>query len=653
MWCAARHCAFESHPLRQKEHIFPIGGRYVFYISTGFSVNIWENALRGKIVCRKQKVNFRRLINTNCQAAIFCIKKIAVFHFAIKREWHILKKYNFSGGIVAGLCVLAVLTGFVVGFPIGRNAKESTTADEKKTEIMNLLEKDYLFDLDNEQLENDMYAGLLKGTGDIYAKYYSQEETEEFNNDTNGQKVGIGASIVLDEETQFPFVREVYPGSAAEKAGLMAGDFIVYVDGASLENLDLNQCTALILGQEGTDVVLDIIRNREDELKITVTRTLYTYTTVYHQMLPDSVGYMYIQEFAKSTEGEFKAAVDSLETMGAKGLVIDLRDNLGGDLEASVNMADYILKDNLGPEPAMCKETPITYLQDKNGNTQSYYGADGHSVELPIALVLNKYSASASELFSGALRDHGQGVIVGEKSFGKGIAQRQHILSDKSSVVFTVSEYIIPSGLKLHGFGLEPDIALKSQNDDSFMFTEENANKDPWILEAKNALDSIPKVNDSYILELPPKKALEEASACRKSHFSFSLEEAYSVLEKSLSQDDSLVIKCIEDDFNPGANEWARTYRFSADTEDPYVEYYVDLSTEELHQVDVYNLSLESGKKLCLSLLSAAGVETAKLEEDMQKADISTDSWEHVFKASKYKLNMAKSDGVITFQLYI
>ena len=323
---------------------------------------------------------------------------------------------------------------------------------DKMDLIQQIISKYYLFDEDMEKVEDGIYTGMMYGLQDPYSIYYSKEALDKFTEDTEGVYCGIGAMVSQNRSTGIITVSKVFKNAPSFEAGMLPGDILYSVDDMSVTGMDLDLVVGTyIKGEEGTTVKITVMRGDNGEMvDLTVERRQIEVPTVEYRMLEDNVGYIYVLQFDKVTAPQFKAAIDDLEKKGMEKLVVDLRDNPGGLLDAAVDMMDYVLPDGL-----------LVYTEDKNGKGDKYYSDDGHQVDLPMAVLVNGNSASASEVFTGAVRDFDWATVVGTKTFGKGIVQNLIPLGDGTAIKLTVSHYFTPSGFDLHGKGLEPDVVVE------------------------------------------------------------------------------------------------------------------------------------------------------------------------------------------------
>ncbi|MCD8222268.1 MAG: S41 family peptidase [Clostridiales bacterium] len=342
--------------------------------------------------------------------------------------------------------------------------------------LKRIVDQYFLFDSDTAAIEDGIYKGMMSALDDPYTVYYTPEEYQELTEETEGTYYGIGALVSQDINSGIVTILRVFPDSPAEESGLQKGDILYQVNGLEAAEQDLDLLVSQeIRGAEGTTVKLVILRDGE-EIEVSVTRRQVEVATVDHEMLDDGkTGYVMVSQFDVITAGQFEEAINDLETQGMTQLVIDLRDNPGGVLDTAVAMAAYIL-----PEDQMdgtilstanrdgkgvryyCKGGKICFeSSDGSGSDSRYPQEDGHEVDLPMVILVNGNSASASELFSGALKDYGVAKLVGTKTFGKGIVQSLVPLDDGSAVKITTAHYYTPSGFDLHEKGLEPDVEVE------------------------------------------------------------------------------------------------------------------------------------------------------------------------------------------------
>ena len=322
----------------------------------------------------------------------------------------------------------------------------------KLNAIDSVLESFYFGDVDDETAKDNIYKAYLSSYGDKYTMYYTADEYKALKESTNGKFYGIGAVCQLSGEGGVLLV-EVYDNGAGYQAGLRSGDRVVNVDGRDITDMELSSAVALIKGDKGTSVTLEVIRGTE-RLTFSAVRDAVEAKTVSYTLLDNNIGYLSISQFEEVTTKQFKAAVEDLQSQGMKGLVIDIRNNPGGLLDTVVGMLKYMLPDGL-----------IVYTEDKQGNRKEYKGQDNDEFNLPLAVIVNGNSASASEIFAGAIQDYGKGTIIGTQTYGKGIVQTVKPLTDGSAIKFTIAKYFTPKGQDIHGKGVTPDMVVEYDTD--------------------------------------------------------------------------------------------------------------------------------------------------------------------------------------------
>ena len=423
-----------------------------------------------------------------------------------------------------GALVCALLTAFagliIVGMSLGifligrtaidgpQQAAESNQAEnqdgsldlnritKKITTLQQIIDKYYLFDEDTTKVEDWIYKGMMYGLNDPYTTYYTAEEYQKLSEDTEGEYHGIGVMISQNRSTGIITVIKVFKDTPAAEAGMRPGDVLYKVGDMEVTGMDMDILVKdYIKGKDGSEVALTVFRQDEGEyVDLKMERRNVTVQTVEYQMLEDHVGYIAVSQFDVVTADQFKAAVDDLEKQGMKKLLVDLRNNPGGVLDAVVGMLDYILPDDLmieGDKDLVRTNTEATllvYMADKNGKGGQEYASDGHSLDIPMAVLVNGESASASEVFTGAMKDYGRATVVGTKTFGKGIVQNLIPLDNGTAIKMTTAHYYTPSGFDLHGKGIEPDVEVELKEEFKNQITVD-VKEDNQIQAALKALD--------------------------------------------------------------------------------------------------------------------------------------------------------------------
>ena len=375
------------------------------------------------------------------------------------------KKKGYGAGIVTGILAtvlvsLLLLVGFrVITNTAGSYASGKVTEKEvsKKLNKLNaLIDKYYLYEdeIDTDKLAEGIYSGYTSALGDKYTVYYDEDETKALMESTSGTFSGVGATLTKDADTGYATIVNVYEDSPAEKAGLKAGDILEKIDDHEVGDEQLDTVVSWIKGEKGTDVKITVLRDGE-ELELTATRDTIEVKTVSYEMKENQIGYIKVSEFDTVTYDQFKEALDDLEKQGMQGLIVDLRNNPGGSLDTVTNMLRLLLP-----------EGTIVSTKDKNGKKDEITCDGTHEFKKPMAVLVNQYSASASEIFSGAVQDYGTAKIVGVTTYGKGVVQQLMDLGDGTCLKVTIAEYYTPNGRSINGKGVEPDVEVEYQYDE-------------------------------------------------------------------------------------------------------------------------------------------------------------------------------------------
>lgn len=361
-----------------------------------------------------------------------------------------MQKKDFWKGFGAAFVLLAViyfggqfLAQMNIALPFGM----SNTA--KICQIEEMLDTYYVEDYDKELAEELMYTGLVAGVGDPYTYYLSADSLAEQVEKNSGHFVGIGVEIYAGDDG-YIVVSSVTPGGPAEAAGILAEDKITEVDGESIIGKTAADVSALVKGEEGTDVTLTIFRESTGEvLEKTVTRQDIQVQTVSWRMMDDNIGYISITNFRENTYNQFKEALDTLEAEGMEKLVLDLRNNTGGLVKSAHEIGEELLPEGI-----------MVYTMDKEGNREDTLCDDVYN-DVPMVVLVNGNSASAAEILAGAIQDTGRGELIGTTTFGKGLVQRLFTLPDGSGLNVTIQKYYTPNGTSIHGVGITPDYEVE------------------------------------------------------------------------------------------------------------------------------------------------------------------------------------------------
>lgn len=316
-----------------------------------------------------------------------------------------------------------------------------------KTEYLRrLIDEEYYLQVDKTDLIEGINKGLFSGLKDPYSEYLTKEEYEELMIDTIGEFEGIGVYITTHEDGSI-VVSSTILGSPAYEKNIMPGDIITAIDKVFYSGNEIDKAARALRGEKGTNVTLSILRDKTP-MEVTLVRGTINTITVYGKVLSQNIGYIRIAQFEKNTSSEFEREFINLEEKGVKGIVIDLRSNGGGLLDPGVKIADLLLK-----------QCVITYSEDRNKNRE-YYNSDNRAYVTPYCLLVNRWTASTSEILAASVKSNKGGLILGEKTFGKGVVQTVKSLPDGDGVKLTVMQFFAPNGETIHKKGVTPDIEI-------------------------------------------------------------------------------------------------------------------------------------------------------------------------------------------------
>ena len=381
-----------------------------------------------------------------------------------KKESFIKNHGFFLGMLTSIICFVLVLTGakialqktgqiLVIGeagaSTINGAALLNNEVVEKIDEIYTYMNLYYYGEYDKQDIYNSIYSGVLESLEDPYSVYYTPEEYQDLQVSTSGTYYGIGAGVSQNLTTMEVTITKVYRGTPSEEAGLKDGDMILSVEGISSTSVEVSELVQHIRGEEGTTVHMVIYRPSTGEtLEFDVERRHVVLPSIEGEMLEGGIGYIQITEFQEETDEQFGAMVTQLQSQGAKGLIIDVRANPGGLLRSVTSLLDQILPKGL-----------LVYIQDKYGNRQDYT-SNAVCLDMPIVVLMDENSASASEIFAGALKDYDYATLVGKTTYGKGIVQNIIRLSNGDAMKITTAKYFTPKGNDIHKVGVAPDVEV-------------------------------------------------------------------------------------------------------------------------------------------------------------------------------------------------
>ena len=379
------------------------------------------------------------------------------------------KKYDFNKGLFYGILIASIVIIGGVRLYVGLSGNKvvigsgnkfissSTELLDKETvakieEITNYMDINFYEDIDEQEIRNSMYAGIVEGLNDPYSVYYTREEYQSMQVSTSGVYCGIGVALVKDAKTKVVKIIKVYEGTPAEEAGIMKDDQIVSVEDVDASKKELSDLVDLISGEEGATVHMKILRPSTNKTyEVDLERRDVEIPSVESNLAEEGIGYIRIYEFQKNTPDQFMKRLNHLKDQGMKSLIVDLRDNPGGLLTSVVSLLDKLLPEGI-----------LVYTQDKYGNRQNYF-SKADCEQIPMVVLVNGNSASASEIFAGAMKDYEAATILGTTTYGKGIVQSVIQLEDNDAIKITTAKYYTPKGNYIHGVGITPDVELEYQ----------------------------------------------------------------------------------------------------------------------------------------------------------------------------------------------
>lgn len=368
---------------------------------------------------------------------------------------------GFVRGVFVGIATVFVSLG-VISFvstnqPITARQLEPAA---KIREIFSILETHFVGELDNDVLMDTMFTGLLYGVGDPYTSYMNRDALARFLENTEGRYAGVGIRVQPDFESNRIQVLQVFTGGPSYGSGLEPGDQILQVNGIEVFAEQQEEAVAMIRGTPGTSVNITLYRSfTNSTFDVDIVRADVEVPTVEHRMIDNEIGFIRISNFDRVTYQQFMDALNALEAGGMRGLVLDVRNNPGGLLDTVVRITNELVPSGL-----------IVYTENRHGEREEMHGND-RQVDIPLVVLVNEHSASASEVLAGAVRDTGSGVLVGARTFGKGVVQSLFPLSDGSGIKVTVATYYTPNGISINGEGILPDVVVEKDRETSLRIT--------------------------------------------------------------------------------------------------------------------------------------------------------------------------------------
>ena len=377
------------------------------------------------------------------------------------------KKSYFAGlitGVIWGIAVVFILiilsniieSELTESGKISNNVGTSAlTGSSKSSIIKQYIDKYFMEDVDNDILTEGMYKGMLESLNDPYSVYYTKDEVESLKQSSEGEYVGLGISVTQNNETKVITVTKVYDDSPAKDAGIESGDTIYSINDNVLTDETLDELLVDIKGAEGKEVKMQLKRG-EETIDADMKLREVLIDVVSYEMLEDNIGYIIIDQFTGTSTEQVEEAINDLKSQGMERIIVDLRDNPGGQLECIQAILNYFLP----------KDKLLLYSETKDGEQEKYYTEnDGLITDMPLCVLVNENSASASEVFAGVVKCYDRGKLVGTKTFGKGIMQSTFGLSDGTAIKLTIGKYYLPDDSNIHGIGIEPDYEVKLPED--------------------------------------------------------------------------------------------------------------------------------------------------------------------------------------------
>lgn len=386
-------------------------------------------------------------------------------------------KRSHAAALAAIVCVISVLATFFFTRSLCEPALDGEALPLTEfARVEQIIDDYYLRDYDMEELQYAALKAMVAALNDPYSAYYTPEEYAALTQDLSGEYYGLGMGISVDEETGLAVVEYFLDGSPAEAAGVRVGDLIISIDGQDVTGLSLQEIGMLCIGENGEPITLGVKRG-DEALTFNLVRGEISREMVTYAMLGDGIGYINIMQFGGNCEAIFNEAMGYFNENSARGLVIDLRNNPGGYLDVVVAVLDTLLP-----------EGTLVYTEDKHGNRETYT-SDTDSIDIPLVLLVNGSTASAAEIFAGAVQDYNWGKVVGTTTYGKGVVQNViPIESTGAGIKITSSEYFTPNGRSIDGNGIYPDVYVGPERGNVAEPGSEEFSQDPQVLRALEVL---------------------------------------------------------------------------------------------------------------------------------------------------------------------
>ena len=399
---------------------------------------------------------------------------------AERGSWRRFGTGFFARVLTALVCIFVFMAGWLYAQKSVQKSEQEKESEDvgasvltesetlyKLNEIQSIIEQHYLNEVDSSNLSNYLFKGAVAGLDDPYANYYSAEELQSVLDSSRGEYIGIGATLSEDIRTKEIRVLEVYDGGTAKEAGLKPGDQLLALEDTAFEGCGLSEVVSLIKSRDGPFTLTVYRPETEEELQLEMECREIHLEYVQYEMLEGKIGYIRLSEFTKTSVEQFQNAAKELKRQGMEKLVVDLRNNPGGLLDVVCDILDEILPKGV-----------IVYTEDRDGNRKEYKSDVKRSITCEVAVLVNGNSASASEIFAGAIQDYEIGPVVGTQTYGKGVVQKTYTLSDGSALKLTTEKYYTPKGQDIDGNGITPDIVVEEQDMDSGQIEEKSTDQE-------------------------------------------------------------------------------------------------------------------------------------------------------------------------------
>ena len=386
------------------------------------------------------------------------------------------RRHFWKGALVGALTTLMIIVASITALKFfGVQGMDERTED-KLNQLKALVDELYLYEdeVNEQEMQDGILAGYIDSLKDPYSEYYNEEKTRELYEATSGKYTGIGVVLTQNMETNIITATQIYDGPAKE-AGLLEGDIFYKVNGEDITSLSVSELAQLVKGEEHTTVEITVLRGDDaEEVTMEVERRKITVETIHSEWRDGNIGYIRITEFDTVTYNQFEEVLEDFKKKGMEGLILDVRANPGGNLLTVAKMLDLLLP-----------EGTIVYTEDKDGNRETLSSDEEHQLKIPMVVLADGNSASAAEIFAGAIQDYEWGTIMGTTTYGKGIVQQIIDLDDDTCVKLTIAEYFTPKGRSIHKKGVEPDIEVK------YVYDEENPEADNQLEAAEKEVEKM------------------------------------------------------------------------------------------------------------------------------------------------------------------